>query len=139
MITNKTLQKIYKNPKKLFLVDGLGALVSAFSLGIVLVKLESVFGIPRNTLYILAAIPCFFAVFDFLWYFKNVENFSTGLKIIAFANLMYCCLSLGFAICHHQKLTVFGWIYIILEVGIIVTLVFFELKIANHHQNLPSQ
>lgn len=132
MIVHQTLKKMYKNPKKLFLIDGLGAIVSAFLLGIVLVHFESVFGIPRKTLYLLAFIPCVFAAFDFYYYFKKVENFAAGLKLIAFANLMYCCLSIGFGFYHYQKLTAFGWMYIILEVGIIVSLVYLELKTAVH-------
>jgi hypothetical protein len=50
------------NPKKLFLIDGLGALLSAILLGVVLVQLEYLFGIPKSTLYFLASLPCLFTI-----------------------------------------------------------------------------
>ena len=37
-------------PKKLFLIDGIGAVLSAFLLGVVLVKLQSLIGMPTNHL-----------------------------------------------------------------------------------------
>lgn len=117
--------------KKLFLFDGLGALTSAFMLGIVLVKLHHLFGIPKNTLYLLAAIPCFFAVYDFYCYFKIDTNLNKYLKGIAFANLLYCLLSICLAIYHKQLITYLGWLYIIGEIIIVAALSIFELKAAN--------
>ena len=58
------LEKFISHPKKLFLIDGLGAILSAFLLGYVLVKLERVFGIPSKTLYFLATLPMFFVIYD---------------------------------------------------------------------------
>ena len=48
------------NPKKLFLIDGFGAIISAFLLGVVLVKFEEKIGVPVSVLYLLATIPLFF-------------------------------------------------------------------------------
>jgi len=119
------------NPKKLFLIDGIGALVSAFSLGIILTTFQSYFGMPKNTLYILAFIPCLFAVYDLVCYFQVKQNWRPFLKIIAFANLIYCVISIGFLFNHYQQLTILGWIYFIVEVIIIVVLVKIEFDIAN--------
>jgi len=41
-------------PHRLLLIDGVGAVVSIFFLGFVLVRLNDLVGIPINTLYILA-------------------------------------------------------------------------------------
>ena len=65
MMFQKTRNRIPGWPKVLFLVDGLGALLSAFLLGFVLVRLERVFGIPPDALYLLATVPCLFALYDF--------------------------------------------------------------------------
>lgn len=116
--------------KKLFLLDGAGAILSAFLLGIVLVKLQAYFGIPITTLYILAALPCFFAVYDFYCYFFVEKNLGIFLKGIAIVNLMYCCLSLGFAFYHYNEILLLGWIYIILEIIIVVTIAIIEFKAA---------
>ena len=114
--------------KKLFLLDGFGAILSAVLLGVVLVKLESFFGIPKSTLYFLAVLPCFFAVYDFYCYFKINKNLGQFLKGIAIINLIYCCLSLGLAFYHYQQITYLGWTYIIGEIIIVSIIAVIELK-----------
>ncbi len=128
---NQILERLELNPGKLFLIDGLGASLSAFLLGIVLVKLEHIFGIPPSALYFLAAIPIFFAIYDFYCYQKENQQLSPYLKGIAILNLVYCWVSIGFALYHRQDIKFWGWYYIISEVAIIVMLVIIELKLAN--------
>ena len=125
-----------KQLKKLFLIDGFGAIISALLLGIVLVNLESYFGIPKPTLYFLAALPCVFAVYDFYCYMRIDKNLSKYLRIIAIVNLLYCCLSLALAFVHFDVLTTLGWIYIVGEISIVAALAIFELKTANAYSKL---
>lgn len=120
-----------KQIKNLFLLDGIGALVSAFSLGVILVWLEKYFGIPKSTLYFLALLPCLFAIYDFYCYFKIKEQLWKFLKYIAIVNLLYCALSLGLAFHHKEVITYLGWGYIIIEIVIVVGLALYELKVAN--------
>lgn len=117
------------NPKRLFLIDGFGALLSAFLLGVLLVRYESVFGIPQSTLYVLAIIPCFFALYDLLVYFL-AKQVGTFLKIIAVANIFYCTISIGTAIYHSRVITLYGWIYLILEVLVVFALANIEWKVS---------
>lgn len=117
-------------PKTLFLIDGLGAMLSAFLLGVVLVRFENFFGIPASTLYILAFIPILFAFYDAYQYLNISANSPTALKRIAIANLLYCSLSLAFAFYHADVLTIFGWAYIIVEILVVFLLAVYELKIA---------
>lgn len=131
MISENLLSQFASNPKQLFLVDGFGALLSAFLLGVVLVQLESYFGIPRNTLYFLALLPCFFAAYDFYCYSKTSKNLSTSLKIIAFSNLIYCFLSIGLAVYHFSVITALGWAYILLEILLLIFLIVLEIRLAN--------
>lgn len=120
--------------KKMFIVDGLGALLSAFLLGVVLVYFESYFGIPKSSLYILAALPCFFAAYDLFCYLKVDKNLGRFLKGIAIANLLYCCLSIGFAIFHRSVITSMGWAYIVVEIIVVVMISKFELELAERSQ-----
>ncbi len=121
----------FLNTRKLFLIDGLGAMISAFCLGMILVKYEYIFGIPKNTLYILASIPCLFATYDFICYWKTEENANTFLKYIAFANIIYCLISIGMGFYHYSEIKLPGWIYLLSEISIILILVYFELKTAS--------
>jgi len=124
------------NPKKLFRIDGLGAVLSAVLLGFVLVKLEYLFGIPEPTLFFLASLPCLFAVYDFYCYFKIDNNLGSFLKRIAVINLIYCCLSIGLAIYHREDIKILGWVYILMEIAIVSGLSIIELKVAKRQNEL---
>jgi hypothetical protein len=123
-------------PKKLFLLDGFGALLSAFLLGLVLVKFKSIFGIPLKTLYLLAFFPLLFVIYDFFCFTMVKKSFSPFLKVLAYANIMYCILSLTMVIYHFEKIKTLGWIYILLEILIVVLLAIIELKTAIQLEDL---
>lgn len=130
MATNQ--QKKLQNDKarNLFLIDAFGALVSAFLLGVVLVKLERIFGIPPTTLYILASLPVFFALYDFYCFRKKDDNLGIYLRAIAIVNLLYCCMSIAFAFYHYEEITLLGWLYILVEIIIVALLAVVELRVA---------
>jgi len=116
--------------KNLLLLDGIGALISAFLLGVVLVHFQSYFGIPKETLYILAIIPCFFGLYDFYCRFILKKNLAKYLQLIAIANMLYCLLSLTLAFAHAHVVTSLGWIYIIGEIIIVGALALYEFKVS---------
>ena len=125
------IKSFITNPKKLFLMDALGAMISAVLLGIVLVKLEDVFGIPRKTLYFLAGLPILFTVYDLICLTKDKSNVGPFLKVIGIVNIVYCCISIGTTVYHFKTITIFGYLYIIIEVIITFSLALFEYKIGN--------
>jgi hypothetical protein len=118
-------------PQKLFLIDSLGALLSAMLLGLVLARFEKMYGMPQNMLYVLSVIPCVFAVYSFFCFLSKTENWRPLMKIIATANVLYCCLTAGLMVYFYPQLTVFGLIYFVLELIIVVSLAFIEWKTAS--------
>lgn len=138
-----TIEHIIKwgsdNPKKLFQIDGFGAVLSAVLLGVVLVKLEKYFGIPKPTLFLLASIPCLFALYDFYCFTSNDKNIATLLKGIAIANIVYSVLSIGLAIYHFNTITFLGWMYIIGEIMIVTAMAILELNVANRLVKIDSE
>jgi hypothetical protein len=133
---NKDKQSFNLTPKKLFIFDGVGALISAFMLGVLWIRFDHVVGIPTNTLYLLATFPVLFALFDLIAIRQIAARQILFLRIIALANLSYCLLSLGFAWHHHETLTTLGWIYIIAEVIIVASLAYIELRVAKKQKEL---
>ena len=121
---------IKSEPKRILLVDGAGALLSAFLLGGVLTTYEPHFGMPVLALYPLAAIAAGFSLYSFLSFFFGGENWRTLLKGIAVANLLYCCLTMGLVIFKFAALTALGLIYFAVEIAVIVVLATLELRIA---------
>jgi len=130
MATPGFIEGLSKFYRRLFMLDGAGALTSAFLLGVVLVRFEEIFGIPHATLYFLATLPIFFFLFDLWCFLKPARMPFRQLKTIAFINLGYCIISLSLALYHLDSLSIFGWAYILSEVGIVATLAIIELKVA---------
>lgn len=118
------------NHKKIFLIDSLGALISAFLLGIVLVRFEIVFGMPKEGLFILSILACFLALYSFVNYILVIKNWRFYLKIIAWINLIYCCLTIGFITYFHRKVTALGCAYFFIEIIIILILANIEINVA---------
>ena len=122
------LNKITSNPKLVFLLDCLGALLSAFLLGVVLTSFEPIFGMPRQVLYGLAALAGLFAVYSFWNYRWFKENWRPYLRGIAIVNLLYCGLTAALVIYFRQELTKWGLLYFLQEMVVIMVVVGLEFK-----------
>ena len=122
------MNKITLTPKRLFLIDSLGGMLSALLLGVVLASFETTFGMPQKTLYFLSCLACVYAIYSFLSYWRTKYKWRPYMKTIAIANLFYCCLTTGLVIHHYQELTKLGLIYFLLELVIIISLIIMELK-----------
>ncbi len=122
------IQYTTQHPKQLFLLDGIGALVTAICLGFLLVKFESLFGMPKQVLYYLAAVACIFACYSLFCSFRLPQNWKPFLKIIAIANLIYCLTTAILVFQFQQELTMLGKLYFMGEIAIILFLVSIELK-----------
>jgi len=125
------VQKWSIKPKKVFLIDGLGALLSIFLLGFVLPRLEELIGMPEQTLYLLAGLPCLFVIYNLYSFFSKESSTSILIKVIAIANMSYCTISLVAVSYHFQKLTYLGVTYFAMEIILILLLAIIELKIAS--------
>ena len=117
-------------PKRLFLIDGLGAILSAFILGVVLVHYHEYIGMPVRTLYVLAFLPCLFMIYSLSCYFFLKKKWSLYLKIIALVNFLYCLLSIGMMIVHQSSLMVLGYIYFVVEVIIVLIIAGVEYRVS---------
>lgn len=130
MSLKSTLKWAINNPKKIFLIDGLGACLSAVLLGVVLVRFEKVFEIPTDTLYFLALLPCLFILYDVYCYRTTNKSIAKPLLGIAFINIANCIVSLGFMVYHSDSMTSLGFGYIILEVIVVLGIAAFEINVA---------
>ncbi len=118
-------------PKKLFLIDGVGAAFSAFLIGFVLIRLQTLLGISVSTLYLLAALPLAFALYDGFCYRKLNTGAGPFLKVLAIMNLLYCGLSITLTVFHFNTITILGLFYFATEILIVVILALIELKVAS--------
>jgi hypothetical protein len=131
-MSNKKFSTIYSLSSKsniIFLIDGLGALLSAFFLGVILVKFEDSFGMPHTILYFLSLVACLFMIYSFICYFFNFKKWKPYLKTIIIANTLYCFATIGLVFYCYKSLTILGLIYFILELIVLITLIFIEYKV----------
>jgi|SRR5690554_2880712 len=119
-----------RNPRHLFLLDGIGAFFSLFLLGILLIRFEHFFGIPVSTLYFLAFFPLCFLLFDLFSFFIVRRNYQIYLRIIAILNIAYCLLSIVLSLYQYDNISSFGLLYIFIEVTVIGIIAALELNVA---------
>jgi hypothetical protein len=129
------IDKIDKNPRILFLIDGLGATVSALSYCLVLGKFVELFGMPIKALNVLCLMAIIYAVFSITTYIRKVDNWRLYLKIIAIANLLHCLLTVAFLFNFKSSIQGLGLLYFICEILIIGSLAIFEWWTALNHEN----
>ena len=119
------------NPRKLFLVDFAGALLTAFLTGFILVMFLDFFGMPKWVLIILSVIALLFAVYSLSCYFFARRHWRICLQIIAIANLLYCCATAGLVIFFYSSLSIFGVLYFVGEILLMGILVSIEWRAAS--------
>ena|SRR5687767_12209714 len=124
-------------PKQLFLLDFIGALVTASILATVCLKFREFFGMPEIQFSVLVAIACMFAIYSGSCFLFLRKNWRTFIRIVAIANLLYCCLTIGLIFNFYSILTPFGIFYFVAEVLVILVLVTLELKTASALLKIP--
>ncbi len=121
--------KLALNPKRLFLIDGLGALLTALLLFAILRTFNEYFGMPKTTLIILSIIALLFCFYSFCCFFFVNNNWHPFLRAIIVANILYSCLTLGLVIYNFPRLTILGVIYFLVEIVVVGGLIFFEINV----------
>ncbi|HEX4875040.1 MAG TPA: hypothetical protein VFV31_00105 [Chitinophagaceae bacterium] len=115
------------NPKRVFLLDGSGALLTACLLSQLLTRYQQFFGMPVWVLYWLAAAAAVFAFYSFTCYFFTNGHWGSLLSFIIAANLVYCIVSLSLVVYYFKQLTWAGVTYFVLELVVILIMVAVEL------------
>lgn len=122
-------QMLRTNSRNIFLFDGLGALLSAILLGLVLANMEVYFGMPPQVLYVLAGLACLLALYSISCAVLLSATVKPYLLFIAMANFTYCCLTAGLVFYYYNSLTALGIAYFLIEMIVIISLVIMELAV----------
>ncbi len=113
----------------IFLIDGIGAVISAILLGVVLPAFQVWIGMPIHILYLLATMALIFAAYSLSCFYIMKPVRLGWLKAILFANVFYCVVTGVAVIYFFDSLTGLGLTYFLLELAIILSLVIFERKL----------
>jgi uncharacterized membrane protein YccC len=121
-------------PKVVFLIDGLGAVLTALLLLAVLIPFHIYFGMPREVLVVLSGLAVVLAAYSFFCFVFSVNNWEKRLKRIVGANVVYCFLTLGSLVYFYDRLTILGVTYFLGELLVIFGLIIFEIKVLIAHK-----
>jgi len=128
--------RLISNPKQLFLVDGIGGLVSAFMLYVVLKDFS---GMPSRVLDQLAAIALFCGIYSLSCYAFVKSRWKNFMKFICVFNGCYCVLTLVIMVIHFSSLQPAGTIYFLAEIAIIAKLAITEFKAVKYGSNKSNE
>src|SRR5688572_23237184 len=109
------IHKLITNPKRIFLIDGLGALLTLFSLALI-TSFNGYFGIPKPALTVLSTLAFFLCVYSMYCFVCIPNNWRKFLTVLSTVNLLYCLLTLGLVIYYFEQFTVFAISYFSLEI-----------------------
>ena len=124
-----SIEAFVRNPRKLFLIDGIGALITASFLLAVLRPFEDCFGMPVVALNYLAGIAIAFCFYSAACYHFLKRNHRPYLRVIALGNFLYCALTAALLLIHRELLSVLGWAYFTAEIALVLGLSAVELSV----------
>jgi hypothetical protein len=115
-------------PRKLFLVDGIGALVTAISTGFLLPWCMPSVGVPLSVLKALAGVALLFPTFSLLsFYFFNLR-WAKYLAMVAVANMVYCLVTLSVLFYFRESATAWALVYFLAEALVVAVLATHEWR-----------
>lgn len=123
-------EQLSQKARKLFIIDGMGALFSSLMLGVIWVRWQECFGLPIHLLYVLALIPLGFVLYDLFAILNKHFSISRLLRGIAFLNICYVLLSFVLAIYHFDLITLWAKLYLSGEVIVVLIIVRWEIRFA---------
>lgn len=126
-----TIDYFSRRPRTLFLLDGLGATLTAFSLFFVVRNYNDYFGMPTNILTYLSVIGLVYCAYSMSCYFSVKNYWAPYLRIIGISNFLYCILTKTLLLYNYNSLTRIGLTYFLTEIIIIVLLAYIELRVAS--------
>lgn len=113
--------------KQIFLIDGIGALLSAILLCVVYYY-TPVFGVPDTMFQLLIPFPVLFACYSFICSLSTSRKLKTLLSVIIICNVLYAAYSLLLVYLNADQVSLAGIVYFTLEILVILTLVSLEIN-----------
>ncbi|SHG25461.1 hypothetical protein SAMN05444388_10218 [Flavobacterium johnsoniae] len=123
------LQNFLNKPKNIFLLDSFGALLTTILLYFILRNFNDFFGLSKDIFERLSIIAFIFFTYSISCYFLVKQNWKSFLKIICGANILYCLLTFGVILYNYETISIYGTIYFLAEIAVIIGLVILEMKI----------
>jgi len=125
---------ILEDRKKIFLLDGIGALMTALIVGFVVGLNPELFGVPSSICKLLSLIAFVFAAYSCGCFFLLPQFSIWFLFVICAANSLYILYTLALVVRYFETIKVLGIVYFILEAIIVGVLISFEVRMILRNQ-----
>jgi hypothetical protein len=123
------VKSLERRPALILLIDGIGAIVSALFLGVVLTALQPYVGMPRPVLVALAAVALAYSAYSIDGYHRRPDEWRRRVRVISTLNLAYCAVTLALVAAFWTQLTLVGAAYFLGEIFAIGVLVVVERRL----------
>ncbi len=126
----RLVRALTSNPRRVFLLDGCGALLTGALLLLVLMPLERHFGVPADVLRPLAFAAGAFALYSlgcFAAFSRIGPRYRPFVAAIAVANTVYCATTWGILVAHRERVTTLAFAYFAVESAVVAAVVAIEL------------
>lgn len=117
-----------RKPKLLFLIDSTGAMFTALSLFAVSKNFHECVGLYTEILTFLSAIAACFCLYSAACFLFLKGSWTSFIKGIIAANLLYCSFTTGLLVIYYRQLTIIGMTYFLVEIVLICGLVCIEFN-----------
>lgn len=124
----RMLNQLTNNPKQLFLLDSIGALLTGTIITIIAAGFPTFFGMPQHILFVLAGIAFTYVVYSFCCYYFMPLNWRPYLTAIIIANTFYGVVTIGLVYYFYNSITRWGLLYFIAELIVISVLLWIEYR-----------
>ncbi len=128
--TASLVRYFYLHPRRLFLLDGTGALLTAAALYGNYRYFDNCFQLPEDVFAMLFFAALYMAVFSFI-NVANPRNYTVfSLRFIGTANLLYALLTFSISLIYYKELAAIAFVYFGFEMLILFVLSTIEFKVA---------
>lgn len=126
----KLTHQLARKPRTLFLIDSLGALLTALFLFVILRHFSPYIGMPKTVLGLLCMTAACFFLYSAACFLLVKEKWAFFIRLISFANALYCLVNLILIGLHYKGITNLGLAYFAGETAIICALVYIEFHVS---------
>lgn len=126
----KLLHYFSAHPRRLFLLDGAGALLTAAILYVSYRYFDNCFQLPEDVFALLFFAALYMAVFSCI-NVANPRNYAVfSLRFIGTANRLYALLTLSICLVYNKELAIIAFVYFGLEMLVLFLLSAVEYRVA---------
>ena len=130
------IESFINAPKKVFLLDAIGAFFSMFILFLVHEVIHyNFFNLPNTPIVFMYCLAGSYMIFSIISYCVVLNNWKQLLQIVITLNWIYIIIIIGVIFLFKNEITLHGLCYFIVEIVVLLLVITIECKVLKHFRN----